>query len=131
MQRWWSRPPFFIFYMSVVRGVPKSGRVWKRVQTVANSQMKIQSARLGWDKRQERRKTEMILKQFKQEKQLEKEQEKEKQKQEALERKKRREENEKRAELIQKVMLSHVGIGCQAQANEKEATQKSSQSLIL
>ncbi|KAJ3109188.1 hypothetical protein HDU97_008587 [Phlyctochytrium planicorne] len=91
-----------------VRGVPVSGRPWKKVQVKRNSAMKAKSLRPGWEKQQELRKQREVVKTLEKEMKAEKQAEKDLKKAALEERRKRREENERKAEVVQIVSAAKV-----------------------
>jgi rRNA-processing protein CGR1 len=95
-----------------IRGGNVSGRPWKSLQQRASSKAKANASRIGeyrlmagYEKRQEILKKDKAIKDMIKEQLKEKQEQKQREKELALERKRRREENERRAEVVQKVNL--------------------------
>lgn len=81
-----------------------SGRVWKTPGEKSKSKVsKGNGALLGWEKRQELRKKESIVKKLENEIEMEKVQKIKSEKEERLKRKLKKEENQKKAEIYVKV----------------------------
>ncbi|XP_057307726.1 coiled-coil domain-containing protein 86-like [Hydractinia symbiolongicarpus] len=90
----------------VVKGKPKSGRVWKSEGRKKSTIINVKSLHTSWEKRKKERAEKMSVKQFQMEIKKAASEEKEKRRLRAEENKKRREENIKNAEIVQKITNS-------------------------
>ena len=82
----------------------KSGRVWKTAQAERTSAMvKNNASKLGWEKRQQRVLQDRITKKIERERAQEKLLIKQQKEQDLKERRLRKEENERKAEIVQKI----------------------------
>lgn len=87
----------------VTRSKPINGRVWKKVHTAKNCNMKNKLLGQGWNKRLEQRKQHEILQMIVKERKDALNEEKVKKAQHLEQRRKQREANELKAQVVQQV----------------------------
>lgn len=88
---------------AIPRGVTVSGRDWKRVQTKRFSSQRCKSLRRGWSRQVQERERDSHIKAISNDIKNEKQRRYEQQKNQAIQRRLMKEENERKAEIVQKI----------------------------